>query len=165
MSLALYDGSQSQHLLHYGLIVHCLTAQQLSLRHLQQFHGFPQIQVQILETTCHETYHLISVYEVCHEFLIFHTPIDDDLMESLDSLSNKVDGSSLLQSEISHGEVTHLDSLVHHVHGCIETSLHIVLHITGPNLQLVHEGGELSARACCKDRRVNVVVVKRKPYV
>ena len=146
------------------LVVHGPVTQLRSRRHNQQFHGLPEVEVQILVPTGHETRDLISIYVEGNEFAVLYTPIHDDLMEGGVALSYEVDWLSV---DIHSGkwEEAEFDTLVHHVHCCKPTRLNIVPHVVGSYSYLVNERGILCAGSSSQNRREKVIVVQRKLYI
>jgi hypothetical protein len=95
--------------------------------------------VEVPESASHEAYNFLSIDKVCHEFLGLYTTIDDDFIEGCLSFPDVVYWRLLINRKRLNGKETELDSLVHHVHSCIEPLLHVVAKVACSDLDFVHE--------------------------
>jgi hypothetical protein len=159
--LHLMYGLIREYFLDNVLVVHGPITQLRGRGHDKHLHGLPEVKVQVLVATGHKASDLVTIDVEGNEFAVFHTPVNDDLVEGGVALTHEVDRLSIY---IHSGkwEEAELDTLVHHVHGCEPTRLNVVSHVVGSHSNLVNERGVLCTGSSSQDWREEVIVVQRE---
>ena len=94
--------------------------------------------MQVLIANCDKTHYFITVDEVSNEFTFLHITINDDLLETLHTLTYEIHWS-ITNLHWCKGEISEFYSLVEHVHCCEESCLHVILKIISSESHLVNE--------------------------